>query len=63
MLSGDPAGVSKHPPNRNGSGFADARLGLDTYPPSRDSDANPTRFRKAIDAYQPDHPREVKHKK
>ena len=73
-LSGDPAGVSKHPPNRNGGGFAAARLGLDTYPPSRDSDANPTRFRKAIDApvrrsliseggYPPDHPREVKHKK
>ena len=58
MLSGDPAGVSKHPPNRNGGGFADARLGLDTYPPSRDSAANPTRFRKAIDAYRPDHPRE-----
>jgi hypothetical protein len=24
---GDPAGVSKHPPNRNGDEFADARLG------------------------------------
>ena len=32
-LLGDPAGVSKHPPNRNGSGFADARQGQDTYPP------------------------------
>ena len=62
-LSGDPAGVSKHPPNRNGGGFADARLGLDTYPPSRDSAANPTRFRKARDAYRPDHPREEKHRK
>ena len=31
--------------------------------PGRDSDANPNRFRKAIDAYPPDHPREVKHKK
>ncbi|MEI7946873.1 MAG: hypothetical protein WCJ02_09260 [bacterium] len=56
MLSGDPAGVSKHPPKRNEGGFAAARLGLDMYPPSRDSGANPTRFRKAIDAYPPDHP-------
>ena len=31
--------------------------------PSRDSDADPPQFWKAIDAYPPDHPREVKHKK
>ena len=31
--------------------------------PSRDSDADLPQFWKAIDAYPPDHPREVKHRK
>ena len=33
MLSGDPAGVFKHQSFINGCGFADARMGLDMYPP------------------------------
>ena len=33
MSSGGPAGVSKHPSPINGCGFADARQGLDMYPP------------------------------
>ena len=64
LYSGDPAGVPKHPPNGNGDGFADARLGAGySTRPSRVSDADPFRFRKAIDAYRPDHPREVKQRK
>ena len=33
MDSGGPEGVSKHPSPINGCGFADARQGLDMYPP------------------------------
>jgi hypothetical protein len=59
--SGDPAGVSKHPPLGNGVGFADARLGLDMYPPlPRFRRKLRTVCRTALDAYPPDHPREVK---
>jgi len=61
LYSGDSVGVSKHPPFGNGVGFADARLGLDMYPPQ-------PRFRRklrpvcrtALDAYPLDHPREVR---
>jgi hypothetical protein len=36
---------------------------LDTYPPQpRIQTQTPTRFRKAIDAYRPDHPREANRK-
>jgi hypothetical protein len=63
LYSGDPAGVSKHPPNGNGDGFAAARLGAGySTRTSRDSDADPIRFRKAIDAYRPDHPKRSKTK-
>ena len=60
-LSGDPAGVPKHPPFGNGGGFADARLGLDTYPPQPRfrRKARPV-FRTVPDAYPPDHPQEEK---
>jgi hypothetical protein len=37
---------------------------LDTYPPQpRIQTQTPARFRKATDAYRPDHPREAKQKK
>jgi hypothetical protein len=43
--SGDPAGVSKHPPNGNGDGFADARLGAGYLSaPAAYSDANSDPF-------------------
>jgi hypothetical protein len=43
--SGDPAGVSKHPPNGNGAGFADARLGAGYLSaPAAYSDANSGRI-------------------
>jgi hypothetical protein len=41
LYSGDPAGVSKHPPSGNGGGFADARLGAGYLSaPAAYSDAN-----------------------
>jgi hypothetical protein len=43
--SGDPAGVFKHPPNGNGVGFADARLGAGySSAPAAYSDANSDPF-------------------
>jgi hypothetical protein len=62
--SGDPAGVSKHPPSGNGVGFADARLGLNMYPPyPRFRRKFRTVCRTATDAYPPDHPAAVKPRK